>query len=331
MRINSVGVIGGGAFGAALAVATQRAGRDVVLWARSAETVATINAAHESPAYLPGIPLDPSIRATTDMAEAARADVVLMCVPAQAFRATAERLAPLLSAGKPVVNTAKGLEQATSMRLSEIAREVLPTATMALLSGPGFAADLARGLPAALTIACADQEAGRVLAEGLGHSRLRLYWTSDATGVEIGGAVKNVLAIAAGIVVGKRLGASAHAGLVTRAFAELCRLGVALGARSETLTGLSGLGDLLLTCSSPQSRNMSLGIALGEGRALAEVLAGRRTVTEGVATTGAVVRLARKIGVEMPIAEAVHAIIEGRITVDAAIDGLLSRPFRAEG
>lgn len=331
MRISSVGVIGGGAFGTALAVATRRAGRDVVLWARSAETVKVINTSHESPAYLPGIALDPAIRATTDLAEAARADVLLMCVPAQAFRVTAEQLAPLLSAGQLVVNTAKGLEEATSKRLSEISREVIPDATLALLSGPGFAADLARGLPAALTMACADKALGQALAEGLGHSRFRLYWTSDITGVEIGGAVKNVLAIAAGIVAGKKLGASAHAGLVTRAFAELCRLGVALGARSETLAGLSGLGDLVLTCSSAQSRNMSLGIALGEGRTLAEVLAARRTVTEGVATTGAVVRLARKVGVEMPIAEAVHAIIEGRATVDAAIDGLLSRPFRAEG
>ena len=331
MRINSVGVIGGGAFGTALAVATRQAGRDVVLWARSTETVAAINTAHENPAYLPGIALDPAIRATRDMAEAARADVILMCVPAQSFRAAAVELAPWLSSGKPVVNTAKGLEQATSKRLSEIAAEVLPNATLALLSGPGFADDIAEGLPVALTIASTDEELGRALAEGLGHSRFRLYWTSDITGVEIGGALKNVVAIAAGIVVGRKLGTSAHAGLVTRAFAELCRLGVALGARTETLSGLSGLGDLVLTCSSPQSRNMSLGIALGEGRSLSDILAGRRTVTEGVATTSAVVRLARKLGVEMPIAEAVHAIIEGRVTVDAAIDGLLSRPFRAEG
>jgi glycerol-3-phosphate dehydrogenase (NAD(P)+) len=215
--------------------------------------------------------------------------------------------------------------------MGAVLAESLPQATLAVLSGPSFAADVARGLPAALTIACRDEAMGRLMAERLGYRQLRLYWSSDTIGVELGGAVKNVLAIAAGIVDGKGLGASAHAALVTRGFAEMRRFGEALGARPETLIGLSGLGDLVLTCGSPQSRNMSLGRALGQGRTLDEIMGGRRAVTEGVYTAAAVVRLAREKGIEMPIAEGVNAIVEGRLGVDDAIAALLSRPFKAEG
>jgi glycerol-3-phosphate dehydrogenase (NAD(P)+) len=225
---------------------------------------------------------------------------------------------------------AKGLEQATGKLLGEVLAETIPHATQAVLSGPSFAADVARGLPAALTLAIADETLGQVLATALGYRSLRIYWSSDTVGVQLGGAVKNVLAIAAGIVDGKGLGASAHAALVTRGFAELRRFGEALGARPETLMGLSGLGDLLLTCGSPQSRNMSLGRALGQGQTLTSVLGSRRSVAEGVYTAAAVAKVARERGVDMPICFAVHAIVEGKLTVDAAIEALLSRPQRAE-
>jgi glycerol-3-phosphate dehydrogenase (NAD(P)+) len=225
---------------------------------------------------------------------------------------------------------AKGLEQATGRLLVDIFTEVLPHARLAVLSGPSFAADVARGLPAALTLACHDAALGAELVAALGYRQFRLYRSTDMIGVQLGGAVKNVLAIAAGIVEGRALGASAHAALVTRGFAELRRFGEALGARPETLMGLSGLGDLLLTCGSPQSRNMSLGRALGQGQSLAAVLGGRRSIAEGVYTAAAVTRVAAAKGIDMPICQAVQAIVAGELSVDAAIEGLLSRPFKAE-
>ncbi len=330
MTIDSVGVIGGGAWGTALAQTLRLAGRRVVLWAREPETVEDINVRHVNRTFLPGVPLDPALSATADLGEIAATDAVLMVSPAQHVRAIASRLRPLMKPGQPVVLCAKGIEQASGRMLGDVLADVMPDQTLAVLSGPSFAADVARGLPAALTIACQREAVGRELAERLGYRQFRLYWSSDTVGVEIGGALKNVLAIAAGIVDAKGLGASAHAGLVTRGFAEMRRLGEALGARPETLMGLSGLGDLILTCGSPQSRNMSLGRALGQGRSLAEVLGSRVAVTEGVHTAAAAVRLAAEKGVEMPITAAVHAIIEGRTTVDDAIAGLMQRPFKAE-
>jgi glycerol-3-phosphate dehydrogenase (NAD(P)+) len=328
--IRSIGVIGGGAWGTALAQTARLAGADVVLWAREADVVSEINGQHSNSPFLPGVALDPGLRATTDMAAVAATDTILMVSPAQHARASATALARHLKAGTPVVICAKGLEQATGKLMGTVLAEALPAATPAVLSGPSFAADVARGLPAALTLATAQEDLGKVLAEAIGYRNFRLYWSSDVVGAQLGGALKNVLAIAAGIVDGKGLGASAHAALVTRGFAEMRRFGAALGARPETLVGLSGLGDLLLTCGSPQSRNMSLGRALGQGRALADVLGARRSVAEGVYTAAAVVKLAREKGVEMPIAAAVDAIVDGRIAVDAAIDALLSRPFRSE-
>lgn len=330
MKIDSVGVIGGGAWGTALAQTLCLAGRNVALWAREPETVEDINTRHVNRTFLPGVPLDERLRATADLAEAARADAVLMVAPAQHVRAIGRELAAHLAPGKPVVLCAKGIEQATGKLAGQVLAETLPGAVPAVLSGPSFAADVARGLPAALTIACVREDWGRHLAERLGYRQFRLYWSSDLVGVELGGAVKNVLAIAAGIVDAKGLGASAHAGLVTRGFAEMRRLGEALGARPETMMGLSGLGDLILTCGSPQSRNMSLGRALGQGHVLGEVLRDRVAVTEGVYTASAVVRLAREKGIEMPISEAVNAIIEGRLAVDDAIAGLMQRPIKAE-
>jgi glycerol-3-phosphate dehydrogenase (NAD(P)+) len=330
MTIDSVGVIGGGAWGTALAQTLRLAGRRVVLWARETEIVEDINVRHVNRTFLPGVPLDPDLLATSELADIAAMDAVLMVAPAQHVRSIASRLQPVLKPGRPIVLCAKGIEQTSGQMLGEVLAEVLPEQPLAVLSGPSFAADVARGLPAALTIACHREETGRELAERLGYRQFRLYWSSDTIGVEIGGALKNVLAIAAGIVDAKGLGASAHAGLVTRGFAEMRRLGDALGARPETLMGLSGLGDLILTCGSPQSRNMSLGRALGQGKSLADVLGGRVAVTEGVYTAAAAVRVAREKGIEMPITEAVHAIVEGRMTVDDAIAGLMQRPFKAE-
>jgi glycerol-3-phosphate dehydrogenase (NAD(P)+) len=302
-----------------------------LIWAREPEVVAEIATRRSNTAFLPGVALAPGLRATSDLAEVARCGVVLMVAPAQHVRETGAALAQHLAPATPVVICAKGLEQASGKLLGEVLAESLPQATLAVLSGPSFAADVVRGLPTALTLASAEEALGVRLAETLSSRPFRIYRSTDLVGVQLGGGLKNVLAIAAGIVEGKELGASAHAALVARGFAEMRRLGAALGARSETLMGLSGLGDLLLTCGSPQSRNMSLGRALGQGQELAAILAGRRSVAEGVYTAAAVTKVAAEKGVDMPISEAVHAIVEGRRTVDAAIDALLSRPLRAEG
>lgn len=330
MRIGSVGVIGGGAWGTALAQTQRLAGRDVLLWARETETVDDINQRHVNRVFLPGIQLDDGLRATSAIRDLAAADVILMVAPAQHVRAVCAELRAHLRDGHPVVTCAKGIEQATGKLMGEVLTEALPGATQGVLSGPSFAAEVARGLPAALTIACRNEDLGRSLAEGLGYRQFRLYWSSDLVGVELGGALKNVLAIAAGIVDGKGLGASAQAALVTRGFAEMRRFGERLGSRPETLLGLSGLGDLILTCGSPQSRNMSLGRALGEGRALTDILGARVAVTEGVHTASAVVQLAQQHAIDMPISTAVSAVLDGRITVDAAIASLMQRPFKAE-
>ena len=274
--------------------------------------------------------LDAGLRATTDLKVVANADAVLCVTPAQTTRETMRVLKAHLKRDVPLVLAAKGLEQATGQRLSQVVEEELPGQRVAVLSGPSFAADVVRGLPTAVTLGCADAVLGEALAVALGSRTFRIYWTEDVTGVEIGGAVKNVLAIAAGILDGRKLGASAHAALVTRGFAELRRYAAAHGADAGTLMGLSGLGDLLLTCGSAQSRNMSLGRALGQGETLAAILAGRKSVSEGVATAQAVVRSAAGLGISMPIAEAVAAIVDGRVDIDAAIAGLLTRPLKAE-
>jgi len=330
MQFKSIGVIGAGAWGTALAITTAKTGQSVMLWAHERETAEEINRQHTNAVFLPGLPLDPAIRATSRLEDIAAMDVILMVAPAQHVRAIAAGLAPLLQPGQPVVICAKGIEQASGKLMSQVLAEAAPGAVAAVLSGPSFAAEVARGLPAAVTLACADEDLGRRLVAAVGHKGFRPYWSDDVIGAQLGGAVKNVLAIAAGIVDGKALGASALAALVTRGFAELARFGQAFGARPETLMGLSGLGDLQLTCSSPQSRNMSLGRALGQGQTLSAVLGGRRSVAEGVHTAAAVVKIAAEQRVDMPICAAVHAIITGTTTVDAAIDALLSRPFRSE-
>ena len=330
MKIENVSIVGAGAWGTALAQTLVQSGKSVTIWAREADVADDINARHVNRTFLPGIPLDPGVRATTALREAARADVILLVVPAQHLRSVATEMSRSIRHDQPVVICAKGIEQASGKLMGEVAGEVLPQALHAVLSGPSFAADVVRGHPAALTLACRSEPTGKALAAGLSSRQMRLYWSSDVVGAELGGSVKNVLAIAAGIVAGRELGASAHAALVTRGFAELRRFAEAYGARPETLMGLSGLGDLILTCGSPQSRNMSLGRALAEGQTLSDIMAGRSTVTEGVFTAAAVVKLARAKNIDMPIAEAVHAIIEGHISVDDAIAGLMQRPLKAE-
>jgi glycerol-3-phosphate dehydrogenase (NAD(P)+) len=323
MSLDRIAVIGAGAWGTALANAAARAGRDVTLWARDAATIAAIIATRESP-RLPGMTIDPRVTATGAIADIAHAGAVLLAVPAQHLRVAATALAPHLQRAIPVVACAKGIERGTRKFMTEVIAEALPAALPAILSGPSFAADVARGLPTAVTLACADEAQAAALAHALGSPTFRPYHTRDVRGVEIGGAAKNVLAIAAGIVQGRRLGASAAAALVTRGFAELARFGRAHGARPETLTGLSGLGDLVLTCSSPQSRNFSFGVALGAGRAAPDTLA------EGAFTAGVLVEMAGETGVEMPISSAIAAVLDGRLSVDQAIESLLTRPFRAE-
>jgi glycerol-3-phosphate dehydrogenase (NAD(P)+) len=330
MKLQPVGIIGAGAWGTALAITAHRAGRDVRLWAHERETVATINDTHRNEVFLPGIALDPAIEATSSIDEIAKCDMLLMVTPAQHLRGIASDLAPHIRQGQPLVLCSKGIERASGKLMSQVAADLLPAAEIAVLSGPSFAAEVAAGLPTAVTLAVTDEMRGSALSHAFSDARFRCYWSGDIIGAEIGGAVKNVYAIAAGIVVGKGLGASAHAALVTRGFAEMARFGVALGGRLETMTGLSGLGDLVLTCGSPLSRNMSLGIALGQGQSVEEVLKGRLTVTEGVPTASAMVEMAAARKIDMPIATAVHSVISGSATVDAAIEALLARPLRSE-
>jgi len=330
MAFHKIGIVGGGAWGTALAQSARRAGRDVLLWAYELDTVQEINEHRANRVYLPGVNLDKGIRATAKSSDMATCDLLLMAVPTQHTRAISGEIGPYMNDGTPVLACGKGVEQETGLFLSEVLAQTLPGARLGALSGPSFAAEVARNLPAALTLAVEDAALGRDLVQTLGHRNFRLYWSDDVRGVQVGGAAKNVLAIAAGIVVGRGLGDSAHAAVTTRGFAELMRFGVALGGRPETLSGLSGLGDLMLTCSSSKSRNMSLGMALGKGRTLEDVLGARQSVSEGVYTAKALVDLARAQDIEMPICEAVYQVLGGRLTIDDAIESLLSRPARPE-
>jgi glycerol-3-phosphate dehydrogenase (NAD(P)+) len=320
----SVAVIGAGAWGTALAGVAARAGREVVLYARQPERAAEIAATRANPKLF-GAHLDASVTVTGDIARAAAADVVLIATPAQNLRAAVAALAPHLAKATPVVACAKGIEHGTHQFMTEVIAETAREALPAILSGPSFAQDVARGLPTAVTLAAKDEALAGALVRALGSPTFRPYHTSDVRGVEIGGAAKNVLAIAAGIAVGRQLGASAQAALTTRGFSELARLGRACGARSETMAGLSGLGDLILTCSSPQSRNFSLGIALGRGEQPP-----RDKLAEGEFTAPVLIELAASQAVDMPVSQAVAAILSGAATIDEAIQGLLTRPFKAE-
>ncbi len=329
-RFQKFGVIGGGAWGTALAQTLAVSGRDVTLWAYENQCSDAINAKHENTLYLPGVKLHKSLRASSDMADLAGVDAVLAVAPAQHMRTILGKFAPYTSRGLPVVLCSKGIEISTLSFMSEVLEDVLPNTVPAVLSGPSFAIDVANGLPTAVTLAVEDGDLGANLGAAIAAQSFRPYLSTDVLGAEIGGAVKNVLAIACGMVLGKGLGRSAHAALITRGFAEMTRLGTALGASPQTLTGMCGLGDLVLTCSSEQSRNMSCGLALGQGKTLDEVLSTRSAVTEGVATAPALRQLATEAGVEMPISEAVAAILDGSAKLDTTIKALLNRAHRAE-
>ena len=329
--MQQIGILGAGAWGTALAAVAARAGQRVVLQAHEPDVAEAISRDRENRAFLPGVSLDASIRVTTDLAEAVNAQAVLVTVPAQYLRQVLRRAAAVWSPGTPAVICAKGIEHGTCALMSDVVGATLPDAPIAVLSGPSFAIEVARDLPTAVTLASADAKLREVLPVALGTRSFRIYSSEDVIGAEVGGALKNVIAIAAGVVHGRQMGDNARAALITRGLAEMARLGVALGAKAETLMGLSGLGDLMLTCSAMQSRNFSLGDALGRGEPLATVLASRTSVAEGVFSAAAVTELARRHGVTMPIASAVDAVVNAGTSVDATIESLLTRPLRAEG
>lgn len=321
----SVAVIGAGAYGTALAGVAARAGRGVTLYARDTAAAERMQTSRINP-RLPDVPIDASILITHDLSRAGTADIVMLAVPSQQLRDALTGLAPHLHANTPVIACAKGIERGSRKFMTEVIADVAPGVVPAILSGPNFATDVARGLPTAVTLAAADETLANALVHALGSATFRPYHSNDVRGVEIGGAAKNVLGIAAGIVAGRKMGASALAALTTRGFAELMRLGRACGARRETMSGLSGLGDLILTCSSPQSRNFSLGIALGRGE---HAPAGK--LSEGEFTAPVLAELAASLDVDMPVSNAVAAILSGRTTIDDAIENLLTRPFKSEG
>lgn len=324
------GVIGAGAWGTALATAMRRAGRDVTLWAHRAQVADAITREGKNTVYLPGITLDPTIKASGDLTALSQCQALIFATPAQHLRETAAQLKGVITPGTPIIITAKGIEQGSCLLLSEVLAETLPEHPRAILSGPSFAAEVARALPTALTFAMGDARLGEALVQAMATPVFRLYRSDDVIGAQIGGAIKNVLAVACGILAGRTMGENARAALITRGLTEMMRLGTVLGARRETLMGLSGLGDLILTCGSPQSRNMSLGFALGQGQKLADILAARASVTEGVTTAAAARLLAQRHGVDMPITVAVDEILSHDAAIEPMIERMLARPLRSE-
>jgi glycerol-3-phosphate dehydrogenase (NAD(P)+) len=322
-----IGVIGGGAWGTALAQVAASGGQPVLLWAREPEVVADVNAVHENRTFLSGVALHRGVQATGQLADLAGCEALLVVTPAQHLRSTLGSLPPV---DAPLVLCAKGMEEGSTKLMHEVAAEAQPGAPIAVLSGPTFAHEVAAGQPAAVTLAVADRTVGERLRDRLARPAFRPYLSDDVAGAEIGGAVKNVLAIACGVVEGRGLGLNARAALISRGFAEMTRFGLARGARAETLAGLSGLGDLVLTCSSTNSRNFSLGVGLGQGKPASELLADRRTVAEGAYTAPVLRRAAHEAGVDMPIVEAVCDLLVSEANVNAVVERLLSRPLRSE-
>jgi len=327
--MSRVSVIGAGAFGTALATVAVRAGHRVTLHGRDAGQMAEMAASRENTRYLPGLALPEPLAYASDLSTVREADTVILAVPTQSLATAAAALRDRLDPGRLLLAAAKGLEQHSGRFVTAILQAELPMIVPAILSGPSFAVDIVRGLPTAVTLAARDGLAASALAAALSGPSFRIYHTDDVTGVEIGGAAKNVLAIAAGIVIGAGLGESARAALIARGFAELRRLAAALGARAETLMGLSGLGDLVLTAASPQSRNFSLGAGLGRGESVADLLAAGK-LAEGAYTAPALVRLAQDKGVDMPISTAVAAVLAGQLDVREAVAALMARPSRGE-
>jgi glycerol-3-phosphate dehydrogenase (NAD(P)+) len=329
-KLRKAGVIGAGAWGTALAQICVRGGLETRLWAREPEVVESIEARRENSLFLPGVELDERLAVTGDLAALAECDLILSVAPAQHTRPALAAFAPHARDGLPIVLCSKGVERGSLKLMTEVLAETVPQACPAVLSGPSFAGEAARGLPVAVTLACPNDALAADLSEALAGPNFRPYWSDDLIGAEVGGALKNVLAIACGISEGRELGRSAHAALITRGFAEMVRTAEALGGKAGTVAGLCGLGDLVLTCSSPQSRNMSVGLALGRGMSLDEALSGKLSVAEGVESAPAVRDLVRKLGVDAPICEVVAAILDGRLGVDEALNALLSRPLKSE-
>jgi len=326
--MNTIGIIGAGAFGTAMSTVARRAGRDVTIWSFEADVVDEINSRHTNETYLSGVPLDPTIRATSDLDEVCDADAVLIAVPTAFLRSVIEQAAKHWRSGTPALICSKGVEQGTCKLMAEVVGDCLgPETTIATMSGPTFAAEISRDLPAATVVACPDTQMGERLAKALTSPHFRIYVTDDIVGAQLGGATKNVLAIACGIVTGKGMGDNARAALITRGLAEINALGLVLGAQSHTLMGLSGLGDLTLTCNAMQSRNFSVGYRLGQGESIDKILSGRKTVAEGVHNADTVAELARRNMVDMPICLAVEAVLTVNADLDAIIHGLLSRPL----
>ena len=323
MTIEKLAVVGGGAWGTALAQVAAAGGRETLLWALEDDVVTAVNAIHENPAYLKGIKLDPAIRATSNFSDLAEADAWIVVTPAQHMRAVLGR-SPCPE--MPLILCSKGIEESSGKLLHEVAHEVCPSSPVAVLSGPTFAHEVAAGLPTAVTLACADRQLGEELRTRINLPQFRTYCTDDVAGAEVGGAVKNVLAIACGVAEGRGLGQNARAALIARGFAEMVRFGLAMGGRRETMEGLSGLGDLVLTCSSTSSRNFSLGKAIGEGRKAADLMKDRRTVAEGAHTAPVLDRIAKERGIDMPLVDAVAALLAGAVEIGELLETMLSRP-----
>lgn len=325
-----IGVMGAGAFGTACAMVALRGGNDVTLWARNPELVREIADSGENTQYMKGFKLEPCPDVTSDISDMGGMEAILVVTPAQALRQNLLDISPYIDRNLPLILCSKGIETATGLLLSEVVEEVLPSQKLGILSGPSFAKEMMKDLPTAVTLAMEDEEEGQVIMENLGSANFRPYICNDIIGAQIGGAVKNVMAIACGIAHGRKLGENARAALITRGLAEITRLGIAIGGRFETLMGLSGLGDLALTCNSLESRNMSFGYALGKGETVTEILGKRKAVTEGFYTTPAVLRRAKNLGVEMPICSVVNQILNEDYDIDEAMENLLSRPLRSE-
>ena len=323
MRIERLAVVGGGAWGTALAQVAATGGRETLLWALEDDVVTAVNATHENPVFLKGLKLEPAIRATSNFSDLADADAWLVVTPAQHMRAVLGRTP---CPNMPLILCSKGIEERTGKLLHDVAHEVCPSSPVAVLSGPTFAHEVAAGLPTAVTLACADKALGETLRARINLPNFRTYLTDDVAGAEVGGAVKNVLAIACGVAEGRKLGQNARAALIARGFAEMTRFGVEMGGRRETLAGLSGLGDLVLTCSSTSSRNFSLGKAIGEGQSVTDLMKDRRTVAEGAHTAPVLDRIAKERAIDMPLVDAVATLLRGDVGIGELLETMLSRP-----
>ena len=328
--IKKVGVIGAGAWGTALAIVAQRAGQDVTIYAHETDVASTINQAHENTYFLPGIKISRHICATTDLKKIASCEAIFLALPAQFMRETTAKMKVFWQAGVPAVICAKGIEQKTGSLLSEIVAETLPDIPLAILSGPTFAIEVAKGLPTAVTLASKDVKTLAALSKAISTPTFRAYRSQDVVGVEICGAIKNVFAIGCGIIEGRKLGDNARAAFITRGLAEIARIAKAKGADTGTLLGLSGLGDLTLTCNAAQSRNFSLGVALGEGQDLKKILATRSSVAEGVFTASSAVLLAKTLKIDTPLCAAMDNILNKKADIDKTIQDLLARPVGNE-